>query len=61
RYRIWLVKNRRSFYLETVRERVTGEHAQKWRVRPLSWLELTDQAAPPLPATTTEQTQEGDD
>jgi type II secretory pathway component PulK len=60
RYRIWLDKNQHLFYLETVRERVAGEHAQKWRIRPLSWLELTDRMAPPPPVITTEQTQEGD-
>jgi type II secretory pathway component PulK len=61
RYRIWLVKNKRIFYLETVQERVAGEHSKKWRIRPLSWLELQDAEAPPLPVTTTKQTQEGED
>jgi type II secretory pathway component PulK len=61
RYRIWLMKNNRIFYLETVQERIAGKHRNKRQIRPLSWLELKDAAAPPLPVTATAQKQEGED
>jgi type II secretory pathway component PulK len=61
RYRIWLVKNQRTFYLETVQERLPGGRRRKWQIRPLASLELQDAAAPPLPSATVEQTQKGED
>jgi type II secretory pathway component PulK len=59
RYRIWLSKNNRPFYLETVQERVADGPGRQWKIRTLSWLELKNTAAPPLPVT--EQMQEGDE
>jgi type II secretory pathway component PulK len=49
RYRIWLEKNNRTFYVETVQERTAGDSRRRWKIHPLSWLELRDAAAPPLP------------
>lgn len=60
RYQIWLVKNQRIFYLTTVQKRIAAGLKTKWRLQPLSWLELKDEAAPPVPKVEPEKPQEGE-
>jgi type II secretory pathway component PulK len=61
RYRVWLVKKSHTFYLETVQQRVPGGLKQKWRVKTLAWLELQDDAAPPVATAVSAEKQEGED
>ncbi|HYH04116.1 MAG TPA: hypothetical protein VEC37_13515 [Bacillota bacterium] len=61
RYRIWLVKNGRNYYFETIQERLPGANKSKWRVQTLAWLELSGEAIPPVPAVTDDDSKGGAD
>jgi len=50
RYRIWLVKGTKKFYLDTVQERVLNSNQKKrWSVTPLSYVFLMNNDVPEMP------------
>jgi len=49
RYRIWLIKGQRRYYLETVQRRISSDKS-KWRAYPLSWYFVDNRAVPEIPA-----------
>lgn len=49
RYQIWLSKGRRTYYLESVQERIPDDGENKWRLYPLSRCYLLNREAPVLP------------
>jgi type II secretory pathway component PulK len=52
RYRIWVIKGERKYYLNTVQERVAGDLRTKWKARTLAWQVLTNKKAPKIPKLT---------
>jgi type II secretory pathway component PulK len=52
RYRVWVVKGSRKYFINTVQERIPGDLRVKWRARTLSWRVLTNKAVPEIPALT---------
>jgi type II secretory pathway component PulK len=52
RYRVWVEKGERKYYLNTVQERVAGDLRVKWKVRTLAWQVLTNKMAPEIPEVT---------
>jgi type II secretory pathway component PulK len=49
RYRIWVEKGTRKFYLETVQERLPGRIKGQWKVYPLSWRTMNNREVPGIP------------
>lgn len=52
RYRVWVVKGKQKYYIETVQERIPGDLRVKWKVRTLSWQVKLNQNVPEIPSQT---------
>jgi type II secretory pathway component PulK len=49
RYRIWIEKGLRQYYLETVQERMPSAIKGEWKIHPLSWRTLSNNETPEVP------------